>query len=80
MLTGNVNIDDRLVNGKLGTIIDTRESSSGILSTIYIKFEDPNAELMEMRSDRYESENTIVPILRIKATFSVSLNSGPTIL
>ena len=32
-----------------------------------------------MRSDRYASEKNNVPILRIEATFSVSLNSGPTI-
>ena len=62
-----------------GTIVDTREDSSGILNTIYVKFADQNAELMKMRSDRYASEKNIVPILRIEATFSVSLNSGPTI-
>ena len=32
-----------------------------------------------MRSDRYESENNIVTIVRIEANFSVSLNSGATI-
>ena len=79
MLTTNVNIDDRLVNEQLGKTVDTREDSSGILSTIYVKFEDQNAELMKMRSDGYASESKIVPILRIEATFSVSLNSGPTI-
>ena len=56
-----------------------REDSSGILSTIYVKFEDQNAGLMKVRSDRHVSENNIVLILRIEATFSVSLNSGPTI-
>ena len=40
MLTVNVNIDDRLVNGQLGAIVDVREDSSGVLSTIYVKFED----------------------------------------
>ena len=40
MLTVNVNIDDRLVNGQLGAIADVREDSSGVLSTIYVKFED----------------------------------------
>ena len=40
MLTANVHIDDRLVNGQLGTIVDVREDSSGVLSTIYVKFED----------------------------------------
>ena len=32
-----------------------------------------------MRSDRYASENNIVPIVGIEAIFSVSLNSGPII-
>ena len=39
MLTTNVSIDDRLVNGQLGTIFDTKQESSGILSKIYVKFE-----------------------------------------
>ena len=38
-----------------------------------------NAGLTKMRSDRYASENKIVPIVRIGANFSVSLNSGLTI-
>ena len=78
-LTPNVDIDDCLVNGQLGTIVDTREDSSGILSAIYVKFEDQNAGLMKMRSGKYVSENNIVPILRTEATFSVSLNSRPAI-
>ena len=32
-----------------------------------------------MISDRYAPENNIVPIIRIEANFSLSLNSGPTI-
>ena len=31
MLTTNVSIDDRLVNGQLGTIVGTKQSSSGIV-------------------------------------------------
>ena len=41
--------------------------------------QDENAGLTKMRSDRYASKNNIVPIVRIEANFSVSLNSGPTI-
>ena len=40
MLTTNVSIDDRLVNGYLGTVADTKQDSSGILNKIYVKFED----------------------------------------
>ena len=38
MLTTNVSIDDRLVNGQPGVIVDTKQDSSGILCKIYGKF------------------------------------------
>ena len=71
MLTTNISIHDRLVHGQLGTIVDTKQDSSGILNKIHVKSQDENAGLTEMRSDRYASEN-IVPIARIEANFSVS--------
>ena len=44
MLTTNVSIDDGLVNGQLGTIADTKQNSSGILtkfmSNLKIKIQD----------------------------------------
>ena len=40
MLTANVNIDDRLVNGELGTVVETRKDSPVILNIIYVKFEN----------------------------------------
>ena len=79
MIATNVNIDDHLVNRELGTTVNTKEASSGILNKIYVKFEDENAGLTKKRSDRYASENDKVPIVRIEANFSVSLNSEPTI-
>ena len=78
VLTSNVSIEDRLVNGQLSTIVDTKQDSLGIISKIYEKFDDENAGLTKMGSNRYASENNIVPIVRIEPKFSVSLNSGPT--
>ena len=52
MLTINVSINDRLVNGQLGTIVDTKQDSSGISNEIYVKFEDENAGLTKKRSGR----------------------------
>ena len=78
MLTTNASIDDCLVNRQLGAT-ETKQDSSGILNKCYVKFEDKNAGLTKMRSDRYASEKNIVPIVRTEANFSVSLNSGPTI-
>ena len=40
MLTTNVSIDDRLVSGYLGTVVDTKQDSSGKLNKIYVKFEN----------------------------------------
>ena len=79
MFTTNLSIDDRLVNRQVGTIVGTKQDPSGILNKMYVKFEDENARLTKMKSDRYASENNMVPIVRIEASFSVSLNSGPTI-
>ena len=70
---------DRLVNGQVGTIVDTKQSSSGILNKIYIRFEDENAGLTKMKSNRYASKNNTVPIVRNETNCSASLNSGPTI-
>ena len=79
MLTTNISINDRLVNWQLDTIVNTKQDSSGILSRIYVKFEDENALLTKMRSDRSGSENNIIPIVRTELSFSVSMNSRPTI-
>ena len=70
---------DRLVNGQVGTVVDTKQSSSGILNKIYIRFEDENAGLTKMKSNRYASKNNTVPIVRNETNCSASLNSGPTI-
>ena len=79
MLTTNISINDRLVNWQLDTIVNTKQDSSGILSRIYVKFEDENALSTKMRSDRCGSENNIIPIVRTELSFSVSMNSRPTI-
>ena len=43
--------------------------TSGILKKIYVTFEDENAGLTKMRSDRYASENNMVPIAITEAKF-----------
>ena len=43
--------------------------TSGILNKIYVTFEDENAGLTKMRSDRYASENNMVPIAITEAKF-----------
>ena len=44
MLTININISDKLINGKIGTVfkVDVNQSSQKQI-VLYIKFDDPNA-------------------------------------
>ena len=43
MLTDNISVSDRLINGSLGTIKDLDRRSKPFCSTIYVKFDDPKA-------------------------------------
>ena len=65
MLTTKVSIDDRFSQVQLLT----QKMTSGILNKIYVTFEDENAGLTKMRSDRYASENNMVPIAITEAKF-----------
>ena len=50
MLTSNVNIEDRLVNGLVGTVMKVQYDNENV-KVIYICFNDQNAGLATMRSD-----------------------------
>ena len=43
MLTDNVSVSDRLINGSLGTIKHLDRRSKPLCSTIYVKFDDLKA-------------------------------------
>ena len=47
MLTNNIGIDDQLVLGQRGTIVDIKQNSSGILSKIYVNFQDENVKMQD---------------------------------
>ena len=79
MLTTNVSIDDHLVNGQLGTNVNTKQNSSGILNKLYVKFGDENTGLKKWDQIGMHQKIIYFPIVRIEANFSVSLNSGPNI-
>ena len=79
MLATNVSIDDRLVNGKLVTTVDTKHDSSSILNKIYVKSKDENTGLKKWDQISMHQKIIFFPIVRIEANFSLSLNSGPNI-
>ena len=50
MLATNFNLDDRLVNGLVGEVMEFK-APSGVMKTMYIKFADENAGVTTVKSD-----------------------------
>jgi ATP-dependent exoDNAse (exonuclease V) alpha subunit len=74
MLTTNVDISDRLINGQLGTVIKVFvDNVSNKPSTIFVKFDDSNAGISAIRnsSSRFARENNLVPIKPVLARIKV---------
>ena len=62
MLTVNIDLQDRLVNGKLGTVKCIRTDSERKVSKIYIRFDDSKAGLKRMKSDAFGEQHLWVSI------------------
>ena len=74
MLTTNVDISDRLINGQLGTVVKVSvDNVSNKPSTIFVKFDDNNAGASAIRnsSSSFARENNLVPIKPILARIKV---------
>ena len=79
MLTNNIDIKDRLINGQLGTVFETKYDSQGQVETVYVKFNDQKAGLQRMHSDSYALQNNVVPIRRIELNVPIySSGAGPS--
>ena len=80
MLTNNVDIIDRLINGQLGTVVRVAvDSVSNKPSTIFVKFDDRNAGIsaIQKSSSSFARENSVVPIQPVltRITTTISFNS-----
>ena len=64
MLTANISISDRLINGQMGTIFKIAVDNTGKPSVLYIKFDDLNAgiELINAYNNAFARDNNVVPI------------------
>ena len=74
MLTTNVDISDRLINGQLGTVIKVAvDNVSNKPSTIFVKFDDSNAGLSAIRnlSCSFAKQNNLVPVKPVLARIKV---------
>ena len=79
MLTVNIDLQDRLVNGQQGTVKYIRTDSGRNVSKIYITFDNSKAGLKEMKSDAFGKHHLWVPIdktevdIKIKSSKTSSL-------
>ena len=78
MLTSNINIEDRLVNGLVGKVMRIAHEH-GAVRIIYLKFNDENAGLVTMRCDIIAQQQHWVPIQKYEASFSIKNKLHPSI-
>ena len=74
MLTTNICIADRLINGQMGTVVRVQANQPTDNPTVlYIKFDDPNAgkDLINTRGNRFAKENHVVPIEPVLAKIKI---------
>ncbi|XP_057316850.1 uncharacterized protein LOC130657876 [Hydractinia symbiolongicarpus] len=66
MLTSNIDVSDKLINGQIGTVHRLKTDSSGNVTRIYLKMEDIYTGLKAMRTDPYAIQENVVPINRVE--------------
>ena len=63
MLTTNIDIVDRLINGQIGTTVKVAIDQNAKPTTVYVKFDDDKAGSMavDKSTDSYAKQNGVVP-------------------
>ena len=81
MLTVNIDLQDMLVNGQLGTVKCIHTDSERNVSKIYIKFHYSKAGLKRMNSDTLGKQHLWVPIGKTEVDIKIksSKTSSPVI-
>ena len=74
MITTNISIPDRLINGQMGTVfkIDVNQNTQKP-TVLYIKFDDPNAgkDLITTCGNSFAREHKVVPIQPVLAKIKI---------
>ena len=79
ILTVNIDLQDRLVNGQLGTVKYIVLSSQNNVSKIYIKLDDCKAGLKKMNNDNFARQHLWVPVEKaiVDIMMKSNKNSSP---
>ena len=64
MLTSNIDIKDKLINGQIGTVVHI-EKHYGIVKTVFVKFDQEGVGSEKIRSNRIAQQYQAVPIQSI---------------
>ena len=75
MLTGNINLDDHLINGQFGQIMAFQINNLQV-TKIYIKFHDQKAGLKAMLNDIFGKSKRWIPLERSESTFTLKRKAG----
>ena len=76
MLTVNIDLQDRLINGQIGTILQVSYNGNKV-NKIYVKFDDPKAGLKASQADGYVPIERCETFIKVRCTRASS--SGPAI-
>ena len=75
MLTVNIDSQDRLVNGQLGTAMNIARNSQSI-SKIYLKLDDTRAGVKVMNADIFRKQNSWVPVEKTEVDVNIKLSKN----
>ena len=78
MLTTNINIQDRLINGQMGTVIKIDVNTNNEPNVLYVKFDDEKAgkTTINTSSNSFAKQNRLVPIKPVVAKIKVRLGKA----
>ncbi len=73
MLTRNINLQDRLINGQMGTMVKIDVNSNNEPNVLYVKFDDGKAgkTTIHTSSNSFAKQNNLVPIEPVLAKIKV---------
>ena len=75
MLTSNVDISDRLINGQIGRVSQIITDKNKNVIKIYVKFDDNRAGKTLKKHDAYAIRQNCIPIEKVEANIRVYQHS-----
>ena len=77
MITSNIDLRDRLINGQFGIVFYFGYVRSSI-TNVYLKLDDENAVKNAMLKDPYASKDKVIPIQKVAANIKINKSSSET--